>query len=419
MNKILKNIVGGLVLLVILVAFYLLTFQMSEKKLVIKETTYIVSVGDLGSKKMKNYYDLYEKASKVESKEVKQYTKYIKGIDFISFNTGSVEAPEKDKNILAVNVGWLYPIAKFKKDEYFDNLGKNYFSLKEEYQNELKEKYGIEEKIYMTNYKGYFFISDDVMKLSDYLRLLVKKETNKNITSKLTGETLGEVIIDVNHLDEGVSALKLDLDYKEKELTLNGYLYGDMEFSKYFEGIDPKSRKLEKYMGKDKIYLTNKDFKGLTEFVRERIDPNIDSALSLVKMFTGKELEDYMEKIDGEIIYDYMSDQLVVPVKETKDFENLLKVFSKIEDGNYVLSNGKSVVIEDNIIYYNGKMLEGDIAPTKDEFINGSLNIGIYDPRLLDIYVNVGGKVFKDKIKIRATIKEDELIEIYKRLEAN
>ena len=74
MNKVLKNILGGLVLAVILIVFYLSTFQLSQKRLVIKEATSIVSVGDLDSRKMKSYYELYEKATKIDSKDVKKYT---------------------------------------------------------------------------------------------------------------------------------------------------------------------------------------------------------------------------------------------------------------------------------------------------------------------------------------------------------
>lgn len=417
MNKILKNIVGGLVLLVILIVFYLLTFQMSEKRLIIKESTYVVSIGDLGSNKVNAYYELYEKISKTNSKELKQYTKYIKGIDYISFNETPTDKLKEDGEVLAINVGLSYPIAKFKQSQYFDALGKNYFSLKDKYQKELYDKYSIEEKIYMTNYKGYFFISNDVMKLSDYMRLLVKKETNKNIVSKLTGKALGELVYDASTLDEGITALKLDLDYIDNELTLNGSLYGDIEFSSVFEGIDSKKRKLEKYMGKDKIYLTNKDFRGLTEFVRKRINPDMNSALSLVKMFTGKDLETYMDKIDGELIYDYTANQLIVLVKDTKDLKELLSVFSKKENGNYVLSNGEVIEIDGNVIYYNGKMLEGDIVPKKDEFVSGSINLGLYNPKFQDIYINAGGKIYKDKIKIRVALKEEDLLEIYNKLE--
>jgi hypothetical protein len=83
MSKTLKNVVGAFVLLLILALFYLFTFQMSHDRLVVKETTSIISVGDLNSKKIRAYYDLYEKATGIKSEDVKQYTKHIKGIDLI------------------------------------------------------------------------------------------------------------------------------------------------------------------------------------------------------------------------------------------------------------------------------------------------------------------------------------------------
>ena len=69
-------------------------------------------------------------------------------------------------------------------------------------------------------------------------------------------------------------------------------------------------------------------------------------------------------------------------------------------------------------MYYNGKLEEGKIVPKKDEFINISLNLGLYDPTLKDLYVNLGGLVEKDAIKVRATLKDEELLEIRKRMEA-
>ena len=417
MNKTLKGILGAVGLLLVLIGFYLLTFQMSHERLVIKETKSIVSVGDLDGKKMKSYYELYEKATKIDSKEVKQYTKYIKGLDVIYYNDSTPENQVEDKEVMVINIGWLYQIAKFKQGEYFDNLGKNYFSLKDVYQNQLSEKYGIEKKIYMTNYKGYYFISDDVMKLSDYMRLLVKKEVNKNITSKMNGDTLGEAVIDLGDVAKGLTALKVNLNYEKNELTLNGYIYGDIELSKYFQGLDPKDRKFTQYMGKDRIYLTNQNFGKLTTLIRKNIDPDMDSMLSLVKMFTGKELEDYMEQIDGELVYDYLNNQIILPVKETKDFKNLLDILAEKNGDKYILSDGSIVEIKNNVIYSNGRMLEGDVATKKDEFINGSINLGLYNSKLKGLYINIGGKIDKERVKVRATIKDDELLEIYERME--
>ena len=419
MNKILKNLFGGLVLILILIVFYLLTFQISHKRLVVKETTAIISIGDLNSKKTKSYYELYKKATGKDFEDIKQYTKYVKGIDIISYNESTPEYEEKDKEVMAINIGWLYPIAKFKQSEYFDDLGKNYFSLKEIYQKELSEKYGIENKIYMTNYKGYYFISDDVMKLSDYMRLLVKKESNENITSKLKGDTIGEVIVDFEGVIEGASALKVDLDYKKNNIILNGYVYGDLDFSECFEGLDPKERKLVNYMGKDRIYFTNKDFKKLTKYVKVNISPEIESILSLVKVFTGKELEDYMGQIDGELVYDYKSDQLILPLKETKDIENLLGAFSEKNGNQYILGNEKIVEIEENTLYYNGKMLEGDIKPGKDNFFESSINLGIYNQTLDGVYVEIAGKIDEKKLNIIATLKEEDFLKVYKRMEEN
>jgi len=417
MNKILKNIVGAIVLIIILLGFYLLTFQLSHEKLVIKESRAVISIGDLNSKKVNEYYDLYEKATQIDLEEAKKWTKYIKGLDLIYYNDSENMNQDEDKEVIVVNLGWLYPVAKFKQGEYFDDLGKNYFSLKEVYQKQLEEGYDMDKKIYMTNYKGYYFISDDVMKLSDYMKLLVKKEINKNITSKMKGDTLGEAVIDLEGLTKGLESLKINVDYEKNKLSMNGYLYGDLEFSKYLNGIEQKDRKFAKYMGKNKIYITNTDFKGLALFMKGNMNSEINSMLSLVKMFTGKDFEDYMDKVDGEIIYDYVKNQMLLPVKEVKDFKRLIEIFAKKDGDKYILGNGETIEIKDNVIYYNGIMSEGSITPPKDEFINMSLNLGLYNPVLKDIYVDMGGKVETNKIKIRTTITDGELLEIYNRME--
>ncbi|OQY41933.1 MAG: hypothetical protein B6227_03710 [Fusobacteriia bacterium 4572_74] len=417
MNKIVKNIIGAIVLAVILLIFYLLTFQLSHERLIIKESKVIISIRDLNSKKAKTYYELYEKATQTNFEETKKWMKYIKGLDLIYYDDSSDKTKKEDKEIIVVNLGWLYPITKFKQGKYFDDLGKNYFSLKEVYQKQLKEDYGVDKKIYMTNYKGYYFISDDVMKLSDYMKLLVKKEINKNISSKMKGDTLGEAVIDLEGLAQGVDAVKINVDYEKNEISMNGYLYGDLEFSKYFNGIEQKDRKFYNYMGRDKIYITNTDFKGLAVFMKEKINSEINSMLSMVKMFTGKDFEDYMDKVDGEIIYDYVKNQMILPVKETKDFKKLIEIFAKKEGDKYILGDGKTIEIKDNVIYYNGIMSEGSITPKKDEFINISLNLGLYNPILKDIYIDMGGKVEKDKINVRAAITDEELLDIYNRME--
>jgi hypothetical protein len=419
MNKILKNIIGAIALIVILLVFYLLTFQLSHERLIVKESKAVISIGDLNSKKANAYYELYEKATQTDFEEAKKWTKYIKGIDLIYYDDSQDKNQGEDKEIMVVNIGWLYPIAKFKQGEYFDDLGKNYFLLKEVYQKQLEEDYNYDtdKKIYMTNYKGYYFISDDMMKLSDYMRLVVKKEINENISSKMKGNTLGEAVIDLEGAAQGLDAAKINLDYKKNELSMSAYLYGDLEFSKYFNRVEQKDRKFDKYMGKNKIYMTNTDFKGFATFMRGNINPEINSMLSLVKMFTGKDFEDYMDKVDGEVVYDYVKNQMILPVKEIKDFKKLIEIFAKKEGDKYILGNGETIEIKDNVIYYNGIMSEGSTIPKKDEFINLSLNLGLYNPILEDIYVDMGGEVEKNRIKIRAAITDGELLEIYNRME--
>ena len=417
MNKIVKNIIGIVILVLVLLISYLLTFQLSHERLIVKESQLVVSIGDLNSKKANDYYELYGKTTQKDIKDAKKWTKYIKGLDVV-FYTDSIDKDKKyNKNIIAVNLGWFYPIAKIKQGKYFDDLGKNYFSLKEVYQKELKEDYDIDQNFYMTNYKGYYFISNDVMILSDYMKLLVKKDINKNISSKMNGDSLGEVVMDLEGLVEGMSSLKINLDHKDDKFLMNGYLYGDLEFLKYLSGIDKKDRKFDRYMGKGKIYITNKDFKGLLGFTKKYIKTDIDSMFSLVKMFTGKDFDDYMDQIDGEIVYDYIKKQLILPVKEEKIFKNLIEIFAKKEKDRYMLGNGKIIEIKDNVIYYNGIMSEGEITPKEDEFINISLNLGLYNPILKDMYVDLGGIAEQDKIEIRSAITDGELIEIYNKME--
>lgn len=416
MNKILKKILGAIALAVILVSFYLLIFQLSHEKLIVKESKAVISIGDLNSKKVNEYYKLYEKTTQTDLEEAKKWTKYIKELDIIYYNDSKIENQE-DKEVVIINLGWLYPLAKFKQGEYFDDIEKNYFSLKEVYQKQLKEEYNVDKKIYMTNYKGYYFVSDDIMKLSDYMKLLVKKEINKNISSKIKGDTLGEAVIDLEGLTQGLNSLKINVDYEKNELSMNGYLYGDLEFSKFLNGIDKKDRKFDKYIGKDRVYITNTDFKGLTGVVKENLNPQINSMLSLVKMFTGKDFEDYMDKIDGEMVYDYSKNQIIIPIKEEKDLKKMVEIFAKKDGGKYILSNGETIEIKNNVIYYNGIMSEGLATPIGDEFINASLNLGLYNPILKDIYVNMAGKVEENRIKIGTTITDGELLEIYNRME--
>jgi hypothetical protein len=420
MNKVGKKIFGALILVLITIGFYLMTFQISEKRLVIKQTNAVISIGDLNSKEMISYYNLYEKLgeSEFDQEEIKKYTKYIKGLDVIYYN----EFPDKnqeDNEVVAVNLGWLYPLAKLKQGEYFDTLGKNYYQLKKVYQEEINKKLGIDKTIYMSNYKGYYFLSDDIMKLSDYLRLLVKKEENKNLTSRMSGKTLGEVIIDVSGEVKEINALKFDLSHKDESLTVNGYIYGEgEEVSKYFKKLPANKRKISNYMGKGRVYINSEDFTKILEFVRKNINPDIDSLTSLVKMFTGKSLDEYISQIDGELVYDYMNNKLMIPLKETKDIEQLMGIFGTKEGDKYRFSTGEIGKIEDNIFYYNGKMEKGNIEPKKDEFITVSANLGLYDMNFKDLYITLGGLVEKDVIKIRATIKDDELVEMKKRVEA-
>jgi len=416
MNKILKNIIGAIALLIILVSFYLLTFQLPHDRLIIKQSKAVISIGDLNGKKINDYYKLYEKTTQTDLEDAKKWMKHIKGLDLIYYSDSKIKNQE-DKEIIVINLGWLYPIAKFKQEEYFDKLEKNYFSLKDVYQKKLKKEYDVDKKIYMTNYKGYYFISDDIMKLSDYIKFLIKKEINKNISSKIKGDTLGEAVIDLEGITQGLDSIKINIDYEKNELSMNGYLYGDLKFSKYFNGIEKKDRKFDKYMGKDKIYITSTDFKSLARFIKGNINPKINSMLSLIKMFTGKDFEDYMDKIDGEIVYDYVKKQMILPVKEVKDFKKFIEVFVKKDGDKYILSNGETIEIKNNVIYYNGIMSEGSITPKGDEFINASLNLGLYDPILKDIYISMAGKVEENRIKIRTTITDEELFEIYNRME--
>jgi len=269
----------------------------------------------------------------------------------------------------------------------------------------------------MTNYKGYYFISDDRKKLSDYLKLIEKKELNKNISSKIKGNVLGEVAIDLKGIKQGLDSINVNIDYKNNGLSIDGYLYGNLKFSKYFNGIEKQDRKLEKYIGNDRIYITSNDFKSLAGFIKENINSEINSMLSLIKIFTGKDFEDYVDKIDGEIIYDYVKEQMILPIKEEKDFKDLIEVFVKKTGNKYLLSNGKTIEIKNNVIYYNGIMPEGNVVSKGDEFLNISLNLGLYSLILKDIYINIAGTVEENKIKIGTIITNKKLFEIYNRME--
>lgn len=416
MNKMLKRIIEITVLIIILICFYFFTFQLSHDRLIIKESKAVISIGDLNSKKVKSYYQNYKKITQTDLGDLQKWVKYIKGLDLIYFNDFEIKNKE-DKEVLIINLGWFYPIAKLKQTEYFDTLEKNYFSLKDIYQKKLKTEYDIDKKIYMTNYKGYYFISDDRKKLSDYLKLIEKKEMNKNISSKIKGNVLGEVVIDLKGIKQGLDSINVNIDYKNNGLSIDGYLYGNLKFSKYFNGIEKQDRKLEKYIGNDRIYITNNDFKSLAGFIKENINSEINSMLSLIKIFTGKDFEDYVDKIDGEIIYDYVKEQMILPIKEEKDFKDLIEVFVKKTGNKYLLSNGKTIEIKNNVIYYNGIMPEGNVISKGDEFLNISLNLGLYSLILKDIYINIAGTVEENKIKIGTIITNKKLFEIYNRME--
>ncbi len=436
MNKLLKNILGGLVLVIISMGFYFFTFQIPKERLVVKDTLLYMTVKN---KEIKGEFYEYIENLMIEAvgeervrKQVKQ-EKMIKGIDFIVLGEVIKENIEEElledyKMILAVDIGWRYPFAPLKQKDYFDDLGGNYFRLKEEFLEEIKEEVPLwsDLEVYMLRYKGYYFLSTDINNLASYLNSLKTKDVNKNITKKLDNNSYFQAVLDTGRIklfEEKflLYGVKLSGDYNGKEFIFGYTFYIEPKLLENFQGLPPKDRKFDKYMGKGRFYLNNKDFSSLLPFVREGLSMIVGEYLDLL----GVSMEEYLQEIDGEIVFDYVDDiRLILPLKETKKYEEMLGILPKDEKGNYVITPEFKLTLEDKVFYINKGMEKGDIKVGKKEVVSLNLPLKIALKDVLDelsveldltgIEIDFGIEVDKDNIKFKGKIKEKDLVKFYK-----
>ncbi len=317
-----------------------------------------------------------------------RYQKYVKGIYGFSYDVNQYNI---DPEVLIVDTGVYYIPGIFALNKYFDREDE-YYKLKDEYNPFGKIDF------YMKPYRGYFVFGTQIERIDRFLSdkgiqnsILVKmdKETNSNL-----GKFLFDYTGSKTQLNSGVYGQVLNFEAAKDGIVVDSKVFDDGIFSRFLRE-QPSDRKLRRYTGKDRVYISSSK---LGEYIYSMIDAynnqGVNNFRSILKLI-GIDLEEFLSQIDGEIVLDTDGKGIIIPFKETKDLKKIFNFFGQSSEMNY----GDNILkIEDNLLIIGKIPMKTENFEIKDDtFLYTDLRMDNYNFAFeKDARVKVEGRVDDD-----------------------
>ncbi len=328
-------------------------YVVSPRTFLDQEKTFIYANESLNEKNIDDLIDEIEKISnnmniKLDKENINKLLKNIKNLYVVSedsFITSKMEF------VTIIDPGYRYIFYLLEIDDYFDEVGE-YYSLKYSIKEKLNlKKYGID-AIYMTHHKGNFILSTDINELKkvEYRNTYSNKWTIKNLNENID-KNLGVLIL--NFEKEKIydfRSLVIGTEYKDKKLYQNIFLETIPGTS--FINAEIKNRSLEKYIDNNVLYIANSDYNQLNNFVLKIVkrDKSLQLVLNLWQGVLGVKLNDLINDIDEEMIFNYEKNSGLIKLKKNDNFQKILP-----EIKNYLKV---PIKIKNNMIYIGEEELQ-------------------------------------------------------------
>lgn len=394
--------------LLILVAGYKYIYHIPGKNFLVKNTRAVYVNENFNRKSIKPLEELLLKIGEESHiEDLKKEKKYIKNIYILYF--GSIQFLDEHR-VGVLDPGLMYPIFKSRLGKYFEK-SKDYYILKEKY----REKYSSGKEVFLKGYRGYFLVSDSKEDLEGVLSgvgesneniLALKKRDKANIFGKLlldlTG-TKGELL--------GLKGSVVTANYDSQKFYMDNKLVGEGGIVELFKA-QPEERKMEKYLGKNRIYISSNDFGKAAKILAANIPKEQKVILDIWESFSGGSIEDFLGDIDGEIVGDIEKKQWIIPLRETKRFEKLFMILGKskrLKIGNI------SLMMEGKNIYQGREKLSPGTGGTlsKKEFFQGEISLDLLDRKFSEkSKISIKGRAEGDYLNLHTELSEETLDDI-------
>ena len=394
--------------LLILVAGYKYIYHIPGKNFLVKNTRAVYVNENFNRKSIKPLEELLLKIGEENHiEDLKKEKKYIKNIYILYF--GSIQLLDEHR-VGVLDPGLMYPIFKSRLGKYFEK-SKDYYILKEKY----REKYSSGKEVFLKGYRGYFLVSDSKEDLEGVLSgvgesneniLALKKRDKANIFGKLlldlTG-TKGELL--------GLKGSVVTANYDSQKFYMDNKLVGEGGIVELFKA-QPEERKMEKYLGKNRIYISSNDFGKAAKILAANIPKEQKVILDIWESFSGGSIEDFLGDIDGEIVGDIGKNQWIIPLRETKRFEKLFMILGKskrLKIGNI------SLMMEGKNIYQGREKLSPGTGGTlsKKEFFQGEISLDLLDRKFSEkSKISIKGRAEGDYLNLHTELSEETLDDI-------
>jgi hypothetical protein len=362
--------------LLVLLTGYKYIYHIPGKSFIVKNTSAVYVNENFSGKNIKPLEELLVKLGEEgRIEDLKKEKRYIKNIYILYF--GSVEYM-KEQQVGILDPGLLYPVLKLKLGKYFDKDGE-YYLLKDEYM----EKYSSGKEIFLRGYRGHFVLSDSKDKIEYVLAsmgevneniLTLEKETDSNI--------FGKMILDASNTKAkllGVTGSIIKGEYSDGKVSLDNTLVGKDGIIELFN-IQPKERKLEKYLGENRIYVSSGNFGKAGRIFMDGVPEEQKIIFEIWKSFAGGSIEEFLADIDGEIVADLGKNQWMIPLKESKRFK---KIFDNLGKDNRISIGNINLFLDGNTIFQGkDKISVGTEKVLSDnQFLYGDISLDLLDSK--------------------------------------
>ncbi len=412
MKRVKILLLSMLAFVLVLLAGYKYIYHIPGKKFLVKDTRAVYVNENFNRKKIKPLQELLVKIGKEDQiEDLKKEKKYIKNIYILYF--GSIELLGEHK-VGVLDPGLMYPLFKSRLGKYFDKSG-DYYLLKEKY----RDKYSSGKEVFLKGYRGYFLISDSKEDLEGVLSGI--GETNENILAlKKRGKSniFGKILLDASGTKGelwGVKGSVLTGNYESGKVYVDNKIVGEGGVIDLFKN-QPQERKMEKYLGENRVYISSGDFGKAAKIFTASIPKEQRVLFDLWESFSGGSIEAFLGDIDGEIVGDIEKNQWIIPLKDTKRFEKLFRILG--ENGRISIRNA-NLVIEGNSIFQGKEKLSQGTGGTvsENQFFHGDIKLNLLDKKFSESSkLSIKGTAETDYLNLHTELNEETLDDILSKM---
>ncbi|WP_320047363.1 hypothetical protein [uncultured Ilyobacter sp.] len=396
----------------ILLAGYKYIYHIPGKNFLVKNTRAVYVNENFNRKSIKPLEKLLVKiGEESQIEDLKKEKKYIKNIYILYF--GSIKLLDEHR-VGVLDPGLMYPLFKSRLGKYFEKSG-DYYLLKEKY----REKYSSGKKVFLKGYRGHFLVSDSKEDLEGVLSGV--GESNENILAlKKRGKSniFGKLLLDFSGTRGELWGLKgsvLTGNYESQKVYIDNNLVGEGGIIELFKA-QPEERKMEKYIGENRLYISSKDFGKAAKIFAANIPKEQKVIFDIWESFSGGSIEDFLGDIDGEIVGDIENNQWIIPLKETKRFEKLFRILGK----NKRLNIGNiSLMIEGKNIYQGREKLSPGTGGSlsKEQFFQADISLDLLDRKFSEkSKISIKGRAESDYLNLHTELSEETLDDILSKM---